>query len=73
MEKFLEIGEGIPVLIDVLRASSTIITALGNGVKEVIPINSKTNSTNFNKEDYILVGEKNGIKLITRRVDKFWK
>jgi 2-phosphosulfolactate phosphatase len=55
--------EEILVVIDVLRASSTIVTALANGVKEVTPIDSEENAFGLRKEGYILAGEHNGAKL----------
>ncbi len=56
------IGE-ILVVIDVLRASSTIVTTLANGVKEVIPVNRGEKAFGLRKEGYILAGEHNGVKL----------
>ena len=55
--------EEILVVIDVLRASSTIVTALANGVKEVIPVNKEEKAFGLRKEGYILAGEHNGVKL----------
>jgi 2-phosphosulfolactate phosphatase len=55
--------EKILVVIDVLRASSTIVTALANGVKEVIPIDSEEMAFGLRKEGYVLAGEHNGAKL----------
>ncbi|MEA2032719.1 MAG: 2-phosphosulfolactate phosphatase [Euryarchaeota archaeon] len=55
--------EEILVVIDVLRASSTIVTALANGVKEVIPVNSEEMAPGLRKEGYILAGEDKGVKL----------
>lgn len=63
MVKFLKLGEGIPVVVDVLRASSTIITALANGVTEVIPINSQKEAFKLKKQGYLIAGEQNGFKL----------
>jgi len=51
------------VVIDVLRASSTIVTALANGVKEVIPIDSEEMDSELRREGYILAGEDKGVKL----------
>lgn len=57
----------VAVIIDVLRASSTITVAIANGAKGVIPVGSmgdasqiasKIGSTNF-----LLCGEKDGIKI----------
>jgi len=55
--------EEILVVIDVLRASSTIVTALANGVKEVIPVNKEEKAFGLRNEGYILAGEDKGIKL----------
>ena len=55
--------EEILVVIDVLRASSTIVTALANGIKEVIPVNREETAFGLRKEGYILAGEHNGVKL----------
>lgn len=67
MGKFLRLGQGTPVVIDVLRASSTIVTALANGVIEVIPVNSQKEAFKLKKQGYLIAGEQNGIKL--RRFD----
>ena len=55
--------EEILVVIDVLRASSTIATALANGIKEVIPVNTEEMALGLRKEGYILAGEDKGVKL----------
>ena len=55
--------EEILVVIDVLRASSTIVTALANGIKEVIPVNRGEKAFGLRKEGYILAGEDKGVKL----------
>ena len=55
--------EEILVVIDVLRASSTIVTALANGVKEVIPVNKEEKAFGLRNEGYILAGEHKGVKL----------
>lgn len=55
------------VVIDVLRASSTIITALMNGAKGVIPVGDMAEaskiSQNVDSENYLLCGEKDGVKI----------
>jgi len=55
--------EEILVVIDVLRASSTIVTALANGAKEVIAVNTEEMAFGLRKKGYILAGEHNGVKL----------
>ncbi len=55
------------VVIDVLRASSTIVTALNNGVKAVIPVEdmeaAQKISQNLDPSGYLLCGEKDGVKI----------
>ncbi len=63
MAKSLKLGEGVPVIIDVLRSSSTIITALANNVSEVVAVNSKKEALELKKHRNLLAGEQNGVKL----------
>ena len=48
------------VIIDVLRASTTIITAIANGAKEIIPLSSIHEGFEKRKEGYFLVCEQSG-------------
>lgn len=55
------------VVIDVLRASSTIVTALRNGAKGVIPVGDMATaskiSQNLDSPHFLLCGEKDGRKI----------
>ena len=55
------------VVIDVLRASSTIVTALHNGAKAVIPVEDMEAASkiaqNLDSSRYLLCGEKDGVKI----------
>lgn len=55
------------VVIDVLRASSTIITALSNGARKIIPVEDMDAAMRIartmDNNDYLLCGEKNGVKI----------
>jgi len=51
------------VIIDVLRASSIIVTALSHGVKEILALTSITDALKLKKKRYITVGERKGAKL----------
>ncbi|MCW9708444.1 2-phosphosulfolactate phosphatase [Fodinibius salsisoli] len=55
------------VVLDVLRASSTIVTALHNGAKGVIPVGDMGDaskiSQNLDSPHYLLSGEKDGVKI----------
>jgi len=65
--KNTELAGKLVVIIDVLRASSTIVTALANGCRGFIPILSpgqaKKKAQQFEKERVLLGGEREGIKI----------
>ncbi len=65
-EKENQFENTIVLMIDVLRASSTICAALDNSAKEVIAIDSVDKAvqlfTNLSKESRFLGGERNGVK-----------
>lgn len=56
--------ESVVVIIDVLRATSTILTALQNGAKAVIPVASvsEAQKTAANLSNPLLAGERNAVK-----------
>jgi 2-phosphosulfolactate phosphatase len=61
---FLDSDSGTPVIIDVLRASSTIVTALWAGAKEVIPVVDADEALAIGKKiDAVLIGERHGVKI----------
>jgi 2-phosphosulfolactate phosphatase len=56
----------VVVVIDVLRATSVMVTALNNGCKEVIPVREIEEALEIVKnerEKYILGGERNAVKI----------
>lgn len=57
----------VAIVIDMFRATSVITTALSNGCKEVIPCltieETLEKSKEYNREDYILGGERNALKI----------
>jgi len=65
--KNVELAGKLVVIIDILRASSTIVTALANGCRGFIPILSpdkaKEKAQEFEKERILLGGEREGIKI----------
>ncbi len=55
------VDKSIVVIIDVLRATSTIATALHNGAKAIIPVDSVTECIRIGKQiDSITAGERDG-------------
>jgi len=65
--KNTELAGKLVVIIDVLRASSTIVTALVNGCRGFVPILSpgqaKKKAQQFEKEKVLLGGEREGTKI----------
>lgn len=56
-----DISNSIVVVIDILRATSTITAALNNGAKEVIPVDSVSRCIEIGKQiDGITAGERDG-------------
>ncbi|MEX0895059.1 MAG: 2-phosphosulfolactate phosphatase [Balneolaceae bacterium] len=55
------------VITDVLRATSTMVTAIKNGAKGIIPVGDMGEASkiaqNVNSDNYLLCGEKNGLKI----------
>ncbi len=55
------------VISDVLRATSTIVTALANGAQKVIPVGDMGEASRIaqsvDSDNYLLCGEKDGIKI----------
>jgi 2-phosphosulfolactate phosphatase len=62
-----DLRDGVAVVIDVLRASTTITQALSSGAKAVIPCldveEAQQKSANFPAESYLLGGERGGVKI----------
>lgn len=50
----------IVVVIDVLRATSAIVTAFYNGVEKMIPIASIDEATEYKKKGFMVAAERNG-------------
>lgn len=67
----------IAVVIDVLRATTSIISALDNGVKSIIPVSSVAEAEVMKHEGYILAAEEGGKKLsfadYNISADQYWK
>lgn len=58
-----DIKDKLVVVIDVLRATSVMITALNNGCKEIIPVTDIEEAVkmarNYDKDSHLLCGERN--------------
>ncbi len=53
----------IVVLVDVLRAATTICTAVANGVEEIIPVASHEEARRLKSEGFLVASEKDGVQL----------
>lgn len=57
----------VAVVIDVLRATSSMVTALANGAKGIIPVRSMGDASQIvakiGSDNFLLCGEKDGIKI----------
>ena len=56
-------ADGISVIIDVFRASNTIIACIGQGVESIIPVGELDEAYNLKKQNptYMLFGERKGL------------
>ena len=55
------------VIVDVLRAASSMVTALSNGARKIIPVSAMEDAVKIaqtmDNKDYLLCGEQNGNKI----------
>jgi 2-phosphosulfolactate phosphatase len=56
-------GAFVVVLVDVLRATTTICTAVGNGVEAIIPVATHAEARRLKAEGYLVASEKDGVQL----------
>jgi 2-phosphosulfolactate phosphatase len=54
------IEKKIVVVIDILRASSTITTIIDHGAEALIPVVDEANALKYKNKDYLIGGERNG-------------
>jgi 2-phosphosulfolactate phosphatase len=59
-DHFQAFGDSIVVVVDILRASTTIVSALENGAKSVIPVSSIEKATELKKYGFPVAAERDG-------------
>lgn len=59
----LTTGEFVVVLADILRATTTICTAVANGVEAIIPVATLDEARRLKAEGYLVASEKDGVQL----------
>jgi 2-phosphosulfolactate phosphatase len=62
-EDILTQGDFIVVLVDVLRATTTICTAVANGVEAIVPVATHEEARRLKSEGYLVASEKDGVQL----------
>lgn len=55
-----DIKESIVVVIDVLRATSSIVYGISNGASAIIPVANVEDCLQYSQKDYLLAAERNG-------------
>jgi 2-phosphosulfolactate phosphatase len=62
-----DLGSTVCVVFDILRATSTFVTALNNGAAAIIPVSEISEALEMGKRkpDVLLGGERNGVKIRT--------
>lgn len=60
--KLFNPNNAIVVIVDVLRATSAICTALDNGVEKMIPVADLEEARQFKKMGYLVAAERNAVK-----------
>jgi len=58
-----ELQEKVVVVIDILRATSCMVTAFAHGIAEILPVETLDESAFFGQQGYITAAERNGLKM----------
>ena len=63
-----DLSKTVCVVFDVLRATSTMVTALGNGAAGIVPVAEISEALSFRqcRPDVLLAGERNGVRIEAR-------
>lgn len=61
--RLFKLDEKIVVVIDILRASSCMVTAFAHGVGEILPVSTLEQSATYGHMGYITAAERNGMKM----------
>lgn len=48
------------IVVDIFRASSTMVTALSNGVKTIVPVRDLDQCMAYKEQGWLIAGERNG-------------
>jgi 2-phosphosulfolactate phosphatase len=56
-------GDFVVVLVDILRATTTICTAVGNGVETIIPVATHEEARRLKSQGFLVASEKDGVQV----------
>jgi 2-phosphosulfolactate phosphatase len=56
-------GDFVVVLVDILRATTTVCTALANGAEAIVPVASHEEARRLKAEGYLVASERDGVRL----------
>lgn len=56
-------SDNVIVVIDIFRATSTIVAAMANGAASVIPVRSIEEAFYYKEKGFLIAGEKNGVPI----------
>ena len=59
----LTTGDFVVVLVDILRATTTICTAIANGAEAIIPVASHEEARQLKSQGFLVASEKDGVQL----------
>jgi 2-phosphosulfolactate phosphatase len=59
----LTTGDFIVVLVDILRATTTICAAVGNGVEAIIPVATHDEARRLKSEGFLVASERDGVQV----------
>ena len=59
----LTTGESVVVLVDILRATTTIVTAVANGVEAIVPVATHDEARLLKAEGHLVASEKDGVQV----------
>ena len=62
-QEILTTGDFVVVLVDILRATTTICTAVANGVEAIIPVATHEEARRLKSQGFLVASEKDGVQL----------
>ena len=60
---FIDLKGKIAVIVDIFRATSTIVAGLAKGVEHIIPVADVSDALHYKSKGYVTAGERNGEKV----------